>query len=207
VDPTSLPTDNLYKFLALSGLALAAFCTWSCQKAWATVHNAADAFRLKAVESKGRHSLMRTFADPVAESAAELARRAEALDASYEKGDHDEHGLETEVEALNSEIADAVSVLSAGTKLTSELATKLEVLDKRVELTFGRVSSQVWFYKAGIVAGLAVSACGFALWYVKLQAHLDQMTIDNGIESKAAKAKADLAELELAKAHRGRRHR
>lgn len=28
MDPSSLPTDNIYKFLALSGLALSGFCTW-----------------------------------------------------------------------------------------------------------------------------------------------------------------------------------
>ena len=28
MDPTALPTDNLYKFMALAGLALAGFCVW-----------------------------------------------------------------------------------------------------------------------------------------------------------------------------------
>ena len=28
MDPTKLPTDNLYKFLALAGLSLAGFCGW-----------------------------------------------------------------------------------------------------------------------------------------------------------------------------------
>jgi hypothetical protein len=28
VDPTALPTDNLYKFMALAGLALAGLCMW-----------------------------------------------------------------------------------------------------------------------------------------------------------------------------------
>ncbi|HEX2873079.1 MAG TPA: hypothetical protein VHP33_17575 [Polyangiaceae bacterium] len=35
MDPTSLPTDNLYKFIALAGLGVAGFCVWFW---WAKVH-------------------------------------------------------------------------------------------------------------------------------------------------------------------------
>jgi len=52
MDPTALPTDNLYKFLALAGLSLSGFCGWLIWRinTWAL----AEAYRLKEIALRHR---------------------------------------------------------------------------------------------------------------------------------------------------------
>src|SRR5688572_2341923 len=50
MDPTSFPTDNLYKFLALSGLALAGLCAWLWWKLREQANSALNAHAARSFE-------------------------------------------------------------------------------------------------------------------------------------------------------------
>ena len=61
MDPTALPTDNLYKFMALAGLALAGFCAWAIWKVTRFIGESAMSLAEGDVRLHARRRNLETF--------------------------------------------------------------------------------------------------------------------------------------------------
>ena len=164
MDPTSLPTDNLYKFVALGCLVAIGAVWYSTNK--------------KGNELGDQKKGVRLEQDKLAVILANIE-----LDSQVSGGKPDGQLLarkrDAEMKAL-------------------ELNTYVRVLN---ELTDYRVKSSSWAL-LWIVFLVVGATTGFVFWYRKVQWFQDRVTYDSWREQRA---KADMAELELARTKSGQR--
>jgi hypothetical protein len=158
IDP---PTDSLYKFIALFGLAILA---------WGFTFSApleAD-YRIKAAELTANTKIAKSEVDRYSmERDAYRDEQRQVSENSRKWGD-----LESKKNAVNIKII----------KLDNELAIQVAKTDA--------VSAELERYRylgpLARLCGALLAAIGFILWYVKVQRHLDSKTA-NGEESPKPK--------------------
>jgi hypothetical protein len=173
VDPTSLPTDNLYKFVSLAGLAIAMGATWIHWKQADRFHSRLDTAHRRVA----RHSAKAVKLQAILRRAADLSATGKLSD-------------EVEAKRLARRAAD----------LEDELEHDGELLHVTADanLTEARERGVPFYAVMGaFILGGVMMIRGFTLWYTRLQVPLDRATAD---ATREQKAKADLAELELKRA-------
>jgi hypothetical protein len=176
MDPTALPTDNLYKFAALSGVALAGFLIWLTWKVQRELQAASLAItvkqRMSQVAVKRLGDLEQINDVKIAQMNAKFARlKADAVAGKLTEAD-DKRMEELKAEYKDAERDAAVRLDEQykARKAQAKLGALVEGLQFQV-LVFKRQKRQ---YIIATFAALAWSIVGFGLWYCKLQMPLDE---------------------------------
>lgn len=167
MDPTHLPTDNLWKFMALAGLACAGFCGWLMWKMFEYARSA---------EEREDETAARLKAKTIS-----LAARLAQL-----RIDNDQFTL-----ALSETQNDATNLFYANLlrEVRSEIASaaaRQEALDEEFSAAQVRLSAvrahsaflykMVRFPAVFMFAGVVLSCLGFERWYGNLQVYTDHQT-------------------------------
>jgi hypothetical protein len=159
------PTDNLYKFIAISGLAIALFFGWSRVKIEMETWN---------LEKDG---------------SSLLSTREELLKELFASGFHN---LADEVE--KGEIKNVDDTMARAEEILSSSSPKIEAnFQELVENTWKRgnydrehsVEKSTFFCFA--LVGLGISVFGFWLWWIRIQKFTDEL-----LQLQLAKARKDL---------------
>ena len=172
MDPSSLPTDNLYKFVALSGIALVAFTLWLRWKLQNELE--ADLLSLMISKAKSEAAVSHLSSLESIENLKEdlLQKQAAPLKAKIAQGT----ATAAEVEELNTKLKAATEAAIERLKAQYPVSAEIRVgnatadgLKTKVQ-AFKKIKRQSVM---AIYASLAWSLVGFGLWYGKLQAPLD----------------------------------
>jgi hypothetical protein len=164
VDPTGLPTDNLYKFLALAGLAFAGFCAWLFARLY--WHRSRSVQELEIERSRQKVAL---------ESATGLWESFNQQGDLYLEGMREaktDEGRTFYRGLLLEKQAEMLAESRTMNAITEEARVVNEKLEKMVE-------DQPLVLKVrkslgtAIVFGMLVSGVGFAQWWRHLQRYTD----------------------------------
>lgn len=191
----NLPTDNLYKFIALSGVLLAVFCIYSINTSMTEVARKATKLEMETLEMKVDAELLK---ERIQELHIELNHLDSILDLKelefdnqdlvegnlfiklknknyrdyykfiidYRENIQPEYRKHLEISNTNSEIA----------LLNDEQYKSSIILDRKLKL-LERYNDEVernlyrWF--TGLVLSLIIAGVGFYMWYFKVQRFLD----------------------------------
>jgi hypothetical protein len=147
----NLPTDNLYKFLALAGLTLGLF-----------------SFVFPKIQEHDVNRVLwetKIDIDVAGEQLSYIEQQISILDVKRE-----------EVYRKNANLKpikdDEMRILDLQHNLRIQQAQARNKTKLLVDLT-RELEDIRFFSKMGIVFGLVLACCGFSLWYVKLQRHQD----------------------------------
>jgi hypothetical protein len=193
VDPTALPTDNLYKFMAFSGLVAAGYAVWIVYKLLVDHEDrllvvarrkAAIEYQRGGIEKKTKSIVARLEG---------LYKIAQAKQLENPKGNASQSDVNT-AGKLKSDLEELVSRQDALAKRQGRLNAELAHFQQRA---FGnRAAIVVLTVVAGI--SMAVGAQGFRLWHTRYQVYVDKQT--------KADFEDHMAELAEKKAARGKSH-
>jgi hypothetical protein len=170
----ALPTDNLYQFLALAGLLL---ITVSVLGPWREAERLLREYaelmaKLAVLEAETDHALQEI--DDIEKELEEAGLSVHAMPDSQDQGDETpatpampEHvwtRLKSDVTRLRSLQLDRV-------RARAELRAKKKLVDAMHDraIIAGR------WAKRAVVGGALISLLGFALWYVRIQRHQDEL--------------------------------
>jgi hypothetical protein len=216
VDPTALPTDNLYKFMALSGLGIAGFCLWFWWQRFQQLKDKLIGLRLDLAASK--HKGAQTLADTerleaaldgfaadtakIRETFEEKRARFEALKASdpspreLDQFTQELVGANDALDRLGERVANgrerlgAVRVEAQANKAdTSRMDVQYKTLRSEGVLLDSLARA---LFAAGSF-GLILSAAGFAGWYINVQWYADRQAkaeFEDRMAELSAKRKA-----------------
>ncbi len=155
MDPSnllSLPTDSLYKFMAMSGLVIlfiSVFFPFYLKKQ----------FVFKLYDLRRDHNLTKT-------KIANLREEFRILKASYMQTKADGGlGAEDLFQKSDKAIDEQKSI--------DILIENNECEVKKMEYLAGSVKMMNWFSAIGILTGLTLTISGFSLWYIRLQIFVD----------------------------------
>lgn len=154
----NLPHDNLYKFIAFSGLALMLFVSYMFFTK--TVELSDDWIKL---EGQSR-DLVRT-SEPLRAQIDSVKKRMTEL----EKLPADRRGAE--IDAIGKALAEMGPGTAEMNKKADEVKTQEELLKMR-EVDLKLIKSS---FKAGNILGLIFLIVGLGLWYVRVQRPQDQL--------------------------------
>ncbi len=189
VDPTGLPTDNLYKFLALAGLGATGFCLWF----WWTRRNLLLTERmdidreLARAESRLDRS-ERLLADHVKAQHATRAAR-DALEGDVAKFlaekppdaavEHFRVHLQARAKEISEQQDRDFAAVARSEVLVFDNKEALRDLETRAKAHVQQRNDVAWlgtWMLAAASVGLIISAAGFYLWYVRVQWFIDKQT-------------------------------
>jgi hypothetical protein len=142
-----LPTDNLYKLIALSGLLMAFGVYVGLEYAWFQAYH-------QWIEHKAQYDL---FKDRFQDSKADL----EALEKRFA-------GLTTKEFDIEAE-----NLQELGERYRAE-STQFLISAKQIEFSLNRLAFYSRIRSAAIIVGLVLAAFGFTLWYFKVQLPTDR---------------------------------
>ncbi len=189
MDPTALPTDNLYKFAALSGVALAGFLIWLTWKVQRELQAVLLTITLKqrmSVVAVKRLQDLETINDVKVTQLENERNRLNEAAVAGKLTEADERRREDLKAEYKDAVKDNVARLDEQYKVRKAQA-KLGALVEGLQFQILVFKKQKRQYVIATFAALAWSIAGFGLWYCKLQMPLD----------KKLKLEADVATIEL----------
>jgi hypothetical protein len=147
----NLPTDNLYKFLALAGLTLSLF-----------------SFVFPRIqEHNAKRVLWETKID--IDLAGEQLRYVEQQISILDVKREEAYRKNTSLRPVKD---DEMRILELQHNLRVQQA-QVGVKTKLLGALSDELAEARFFSKIGVLLGLLLACCGFSLWYVKLQRHQD----------------------------------
>lgn len=164
-DVPALPTDNLYKFVAIGGLLLV------------LVSNIVP-FELQ-VRAEDAASLVRAEIDAGLVKQRHLQRRGEQLEKLIDSSIADRQGTrkpdpsKLELHYTEDEIKALVEKHEDVVEQREEALAMLAGRNRDVDRLEGRISSMKWLWAFGSGLGALMASIGFRLWYQRLQRHVD----------------------------------
>jgi len=190
---TKSATDNLYKFIALSGIALIGLGI-VLQSNLLRDRTDADIEASVSAEQMTYRSerLLKFIEDRVKVRTAKI----ELIDASGEKENWEQakKAIEEHLEVMEKDIAETNEIMLNWIDSSKDARIKTEKIDA-IEQSF---SSQVLLNFLTIGIGAALTVTGFSLWYFKLQRHLDVKVAGEAtvlkLQNKSAMDKPDPVE-------------
>lgn len=180
----NLPTDNLYKFLALGGIALIGISLFATEKALDRTYERV----LAAQESQWPELLELAALDRrVNEAWLEVLMNVPGADSLM--------GLDVGSAEAPRDPAWSDSMLAVVMGLRLDLSSRSDLTEARLEVTRTRASqAEDALRRARTVYGLSVAAlvlgfvsalAGFALWYVRVQRYQDEMAVMQRDQARA----------------------
>lgn len=162
----TIPTDNLYKFLAITGLVIVLICLIYPPMITAKVSG----------------------------SAAEVAALRQLLESQTRQLDHDLKRIETEILQNQTEpvlpLGQAEALDDRVTKARAanvEMQARLLDFERKAKtaLAEGRaLQSQMDLMVNTLWLGILLMACGFFLWYTKVQRHADTIIRNQALQTE-----------------------
>lgn len=152
----NLPTDNLYKFIALSGLFMSAFFTSLL------VYQEREMYRVQT-DAELRFKTYLTKAQML-QSMSEIAKTAKLPTDSPDNLEI----WKTMIQPMNEQI------IKMGQEAMKEFREDSQVF---VDTATNRAMMEAWNWplRVGIDTGGAIAIVGFLLWYFRLQRHQDEI--------------------------------
>jgi hypothetical protein len=165
----SIPTDNLYKFCAVSGVVLLLFgATFPVQKLFETQDNL-DRVETEIAILKAQTSAFQEEAQRLKSDAVSLQKDIAAAEANPRNAD---------VEALRARNATANTSLSAASKEVHQLRI-MSIREKGNVDHVKHLVYRVWLYITAAAAfmfgGLSLARFGFLHWYYRVQKPSDEI--------------------------------
>lgn len=189
----NFPTDNLYKFLALTGLALVAICFF---------------YPFFSLESELRlsshliatHRALMVDLRTLKESTQKLADRLKQVVQGWQNLKDDRStNFKEKKSALESERKEIDDQFEASEKFGAELE-KRQAESEADDQIANEASDQAEFYRRfcliGDAVGLTICVIGFRLWYKNLQCYQDEIL---ALEAKAARKQKPAATRRVSK--------
>ncbi len=161
-----LPTDNLYKFLAIAGLIIVGFSMYYTETLLRTLER--DNIDIATDLAVGKAEM--EFWQSRKEKLENITKNSIAQQQSRHKPDSNKLKLPYSAQELKN-IEDETEQLKRDLKITD--AKILGKLQKTKQLT-SQFKETFFFVKILIVIGLILTTLGFLLWYLKVQMLLDR---------------------------------
>ncbi len=161
MDIPKLPTDNLYKFIAMSGLITLII---SFLYPLYFEHE----FVLKVLQNTTEATKARVELDHLTEDLNSLIRELASLDKDFKRGKLKEYVIRVEQMAITEK-----EVKEKGRQIAIKNA---EIQGKAEAIDYLKASTEmIKNYSIGFkIIGLSLAVFGFYLWYVKLQRYQDK---------------------------------
>lgn len=187
VDPTilsALPTDSLYKFMALAGLGFVLASALLPSRVYQQTMNQLLEIGRRLAEQKIHSDFMKNAADISQKATDRLTRSVEAgMDVSADLQRHGE-ALREQTEALLQHELRGATIDADMEVVQSRLLPHLLVLK--------------WAQVVGFALGAVITVFGFTLWYVQVQQYTDQIQRLQLRQAQLQVAKAEREEREAA---------
>jgi septal ring factor EnvC (AmiA/AmiB activator) len=157
MDIPSVPTDNLYKFMALSGLAIVITCLY-------LFFSRADQLNERLYDVAERKSILEANIDAMNDEISKLNRSIAELKKAADSRDV---------------LAQLTSRVEEGEKIKSELLhTRKELIDltaaaEVADMIRSLQTKQAIAFMLFETIGIVISGFGFMLWYTRVQKFLD----------------------------------
>jgi hypothetical protein len=166
MDFTSIPTDNLYKFMALSGLVVAGSSVWFLWKKAEEHRDKIHQHRIRIADLGEVLQLLDTQQKLNRERLERLEGAASKTQNEREKKYFTDEGckLLEESKELLRQFADSSRELS---KIEADSSGQLEDLKS--------LSKIISYLRGWMLAGMVLAGSGFYLWHVRFQKFQDQM--------------------------------
>ncbi len=166
MDALKIPTDNLYKFIAITGLFLITLSVVLPQILL-------DKILTKHFEVETAHVQL---ARSMAASEIKSAQAEAMIKISQLKIDAYKNNSELDLYKFEELLANQFELISSETDRLSGLAREID--SEKISHDYfidilNRAKGQIKLYEMMSIAGLFLSVTGFILWYLKLQRHLD----------------------------------
>jgi len=186
-----IPTDSLYKMLAIGGVLLTAGCYYASQSFQYFIASKIADLSTEQIDSRGETEdlLIRLGTDAkIIQGAIDSATADHSNPALLPAGDQ----RNEIIEKLNAGYGNLLSL--AQDKTLDEDAKKLVSKARRSTRAMEAHLSQVWnlvdlgdrirkWSTAGSVAGIVLALIGFPLWYFKIQRYQDQVLIKQAADA------------------------
>lgn len=193
MDPTSLPTDNLYKFMALSGMGIVGFAVWF---RWKRLQSFADGLSKARIENSG----LMTELEQIHESLSIQSELAEDLRRTIEEEGKSDDVDEAWRQRRNNDITRVETRLEDHEARLSAVAAALGRSSETTKSILAHQEQFQWLHGATLglaLVGVALSCCGFTLWYFKLQWYQDRQT---DVQTKTVEQQLEIAKLQRQRA-------
>jgi len=193
MDPTKLPTDNLYKFMAIAGLLIIAVSTifW-----WQQAHVLEESISQTSTEMAQLNSKMTELdhrmemLGPLMNTQDLLQKTIDTAISDFKKDTEAFHTKQLTQRELEERYLNYQKIVSTAQASLAENRPRFEAVVKESEqLQLNRDLLKVQETKkdlartnfelatqvliTGMLVGAVISLAGFILWYFKLQRHLD----------------------------------
>jgi hypothetical protein len=188
----SQPQDNLYKYMAVSGIVLiiAGFIGppvffQQTEMEYVTQLRGTDELKLHEKFTRQRLETLRLRGDRAKDELNKLQKRMEELKPAPDSAEADK--LEGRIKEANREID---SIADASYELSLNLALKQAQIESEETVSFNRRRTARLFVLIGWIAGLlglCISFIGFRRWYIRLQKYQDLLAAKEA-EAKLAAA-------------------
>jgi len=159
---TQIPTDNLYKFIAISGLIILGV-SFFCQYNYTTRYN------YEYQKLHGEYAMLEAEVQLLDKESCSLEEKVDSFNAKKIK-------LSKEEKKLNKEtFKSANHDLKEKLKKIALKQTELAVKGANLEFLVSQYQNDKKLFYLGIFDGLIFIAFGFFLWYFRLQIYLDKI--------------------------------
>jgi hypothetical protein len=195
----NFPTDNLYKFLALTGLALVVICFlfpfFSLESELRYTSHAMAAHKSLEIDLLTLKESTQKLADRLAQVVQGWQKLKDELSAAPSGN----AGLKERRNALESEQKQIDDQGEANKKFSAELEKRqaeTEADDRIANEAPDQAEFYRWLCLVGDAVGFSACVAGFWLWYLKLQCHQDEII---ALEAKAARKQKPAAARRVSK--------
>lgn len=174
--PLKLPTDNLYKFLALGGLVSFLF---SISVPFFAVRDL-EAEAVGLVEESAR---LEQRAKDQEELASRFEQETGQQKAAWEKKlaeaatlpEPDKQQLRTEIAEWKKGVDTKAAMMRASLDTLLDRGTKIEALNKQIEVRTADLDRLLSYWPLAFWGGIAMTLIGFSAWFWRVQRHLDTL--------------------------------
>jgi hypothetical protein len=193
MDPTALPTDNLYKFIALSGLVLVGFLAWLVWRTQRELLTTLEEVNLRNARSTANVDLLAALQAIADRKEQGLKSREDSLKQSARAGHQPTDADWARVAQLREDYVRAEAANENRLERIAEVRREQKELEVVATALQDKAKSFRKFRLAYVLASsaaLAWAGLGFVLWYYRLQAPLDaQLRLETEVIMKDLEAK------------------
>lgn len=174
--PLKLPTDNLYKFLALGGLlsflfsiSVPFFAVRDLEAEAAGLVPQAERMEQRA---KDQEELAKQFERETARQKTEWERKiAEAAT----RPEPERQQLKAEVDEWKNGVAAKAAAFRASLDTLQDATAKVDALNKQIEVRITDLDRILSYWPLGFWGGIAMTIIGFSAWFWRIQRHQDAL--------------------------------
>lgn len=166
----NLPTDNLYKFMALLGIVIIVASYIALEASEARMNEQSVLTSQVSGKVAAETGLLRDQEEEIAMELKEMTSEAQPIIKNPKP--EDKPIAEQLIQALKEQRSRIVELYKAHEEAQIDLADADAQL-KRSNIAISNAEWAGYMFKMGTWAGYVLMVCGFGLWWYKVQRHLD----------------------------------